>query len=168
MSEWQRLDETEALPARRLDRPPVALVLGDHRGSEVPALRLVSLTGARIVQIHQRSAVIGRHSSADVQILEADISRRHCRLFYADDDWYVEDLGSLNGTLVNAEPITETPLRSNDLLHVGGQRFRVKIGPEESPGAGQVELGHRDQVLRSIARILAEDEGVDRRHGAAA
>lgn len=159
MNQWNRLDETEALPARRLHRPPVTLVFGNPCVPDLPALRLVSLTGGPIIEIRQRQLVIGRHSSADVQILEPDISRRHCRLFHADGEWHVEDLGSLNGTQVNGEPIIEVALRPSDMLHIGAQRFRVETEPVPAPAAGQPEPGRSEQVLRSIARLLAEDDG---------
>lgn len=35
---------------------------------------------------------------------EAKISRKHARIFLQDGEYYIEDLGSLNGTYVNRGP----------------------------------------------------------------
>jgi pSer/pThr/pTyr-binding forkhead associated (FHA) protein len=48
-----------------------------------------------------------------------DVSRNHARLFWSGSDLYVVDLGSLNGTFVDGEPVTvPAPIRP-------GSRFRV-------------------------------------------
>ncbi|QTD51894.1 FHA domain-containing protein [Sulfidibacter corallicola] len=45
--------------------------------------------------------VIGRSPSADLVIPEQSISRRHARMFCREKQWFIEDLGSHNGTVVN-------------------------------------------------------------------
>jgi len=48
--------------------------------------------------------LIGRHSACDLVLPAAAISRWHCRIVRDAEGYYVEDLGSLNGTFVNGEP----------------------------------------------------------------
>jgi hypothetical protein len=48
------------------------------------------------------------------------VSSVHARVFERDDDAFVEDLGSTNGTLLNGTPLTETrKLRKGDRIQVG-------------------------------------------------
>ena len=47
------------------------------------------------------SFVIGNASSADFSIDNPFVSRRHCRISYADGTFYLSDLGSKNGTSLN-------------------------------------------------------------------
>jgi len=49
--------------------------------------------------------VIGRYPSNDVVIPDPYVSRRHARVFFKDGEWYIEDLNSTNGTIVDNEDI---------------------------------------------------------------
>lgn len=68
-----------------------------------------------------RSAiVVGRAPSCTLVVDDDYVSSRHVRIFPQDDQWYVEDLGSTNGTLLNGEPITEVmPLMPGMQVRVG-------------------------------------------------
>ena len=55
-------------------------------------LSLVLLPGRQIVDCTRADVLIGRHSGADIRLTPADISRRHCRLVFADGHWRVIDL----------------------------------------------------------------------------
>ena len=70
-------------------------------------------------------AVIGRSREADLAIAHATISRRHCRLYEVDGLVHVEDLGSLNGILVEGRTVAEATLRPKDQFTVGPITFRV-------------------------------------------
>ncbi|GAB4192977.1 MAG: hypothetical protein Tsb002_23070 [Wenzhouxiangellaceae bacterium] len=49
-------------------------------------------------------AIIGRDAqSCDVVVGDPSVSRQHCRLFLIEQQWFIEDLGSANGTYVAAE-----------------------------------------------------------------
>lgn len=78
--------------------------------------------------------LIGRSSSADIQIDAADVSRRHAKLILASGDVQVTDLGSHNGTLVNGERIQGTrPLSSGDVLTLGGAVLVLRCEARPSP-----------------------------------
>ncbi|HCN10305.1 MAG TPA: hypothetical protein DIT01_20450 [Lentisphaeria bacterium] len=53
-------------------------------------------------------AVIGRHSSCDIVLSAAGMSRRQCRLFEDGGCYVVEDMKSRNGTFVNGEQVRGT------------------------------------------------------------
>ena len=46
------------------------------------------------IDIATGSALVGRHSSADLRLDDPDISRRHCRIGLEDGLWRVRDLAS--------------------------------------------------------------------------
>jgi diguanylate cyclase (GGDEF)-like protein len=65
-------------------------------------------------------------------VIEADsVSRQHARLYPEGDGYWVEDLGSTNGTLVNTERI-EGPrrLEHGDLIKIGGVVLRFLCGDD--------------------------------------
>ncbi|MEZ4380832.1 MAG: FHA domain-containing protein [Nannocystaceae bacterium] len=60
---------------------------------------------AREIRLVGDRMVIGRSPRADV-VLDLDgVSRRHAELRRDDAGWIVSDLGSVNGTRVNGEPL---------------------------------------------------------------
>jgi hypothetical protein len=78
-----------------------------------------------------RSYIFGRDETADIQIQDQSISRRHAELRWIPSGaWELRDLESRNGVLVNAKRITQpTVLKDSDTLQVGGQRYRLQFVP---------------------------------------
>jgi predicted component of type VI protein secretion system len=73
--------------------------------------------------------IIGRGKGSNVTLPHPLVSRQHCELFESSGRLWVRDLGSLNGTYVNNEKITETELPPNELLTVGAVTFRALYEP---------------------------------------
>lgn len=68
----------------------------------------------------QASVVIGRISECDVVLYDPGVSRRHARVFVEGDLHFVEDLGSSNGTRVNAQKIAQKQqLNEGDRITLG-------------------------------------------------
>ena len=90
-------------------------------GAEASVLELVGET------------IVGRSVKAQIQIDGDLVSRQHARIYEEDSRWYIEDLGSRNGTLVNGARITTTLLHSNDVITIGLGRIEfVEEHPESS------------------------------------
>ncbi|HVC70500.1 MAG TPA: FHA domain-containing protein [Acidimicrobiales bacterium] len=69
---------------------------------------------------------VGRAAGCGVHVEDAYTSNLHARVFRRDGAVWVEDLGSTNGTWVNAEKIdAPTRLGRGDLLQVGGTVFEM-------------------------------------------
>jgi Ca-activated chloride channel family protein len=70
---------------------------------------------------------IGRAEDSDIVILEGDVSRQHCEIVRDDDNLYLEDLGTSNGTFANGGRITgRFRLSIGDLMTVGSRMFRFE------------------------------------------
>lgn len=89
----------------------------------------------RQLPLESNRMVIGRNVQADVQLIDEAVSRRHCELFRDPfGRWWVRDLGSRNGILVNHHPVQESILRHGDELQVGQHRLRFDMrDPSRSP-----------------------------------
>ncbi len=75
---------------------------------------------------------IGRAPDNDVILDREDVSRYHAELLVTDDGLRVRDLGSTNGTFVNAVRITEAGLEPGDSLVVGSSLMLVvDLDPKE-------------------------------------
>lgn len=70
---------------------------------------------------------IGRDLGCGIVLDDPFASAEHAALTYRGRAWYVEDLGSTNGTLVNGAPVQgPTPLGFGDELKVGEVRLRLE------------------------------------------
>jgi len=68
-------------------------------------IRSLSSPVQRAARLRPGTYIVGRDPGCDIVIPDPYASRRHARIFYKDDKWYVEDLGSRNGTYVDGEDI---------------------------------------------------------------
>jgi len=63
--------------------------------------------------------VIGRGRSADLVLSEPTISRAHAAIGFEEGEFFVQDLGSTNGTQVNGGRAQRQVLKSGDDLQMG-------------------------------------------------
>ncbi len=76
--------------------------------------------------------IIGRSPQATIRIDNPAVSHHHARVFLKDDKYYVQDLGSLNGTFLNGAQITEAALREGDSIEIGNHNIRFWLKPSSS------------------------------------
>jgi pSer/pThr/pTyr-binding forkhead associated (FHA) protein len=63
---------------------------------------------------------IGRADACQIKLSDTYVSQFHARLFQREDGWFVEDLGSTNGTHLNQRRITgASPVAAGDRIKVG-------------------------------------------------
>jgi hypothetical protein len=77
----------------------------------------------------QPASTIGRDDTCAVTIPDTFVSSTHALLAWRDGKWWIEDLGSTNGTQLNNRGVkTATPVAFNDVIQVG--RVRLKLSRE--------------------------------------
>lgn len=81
----------------------------------------------------------GRHPDSDIFLDDVSVSRRHAEFRRAGDGFEVIDVGSLNGTYVNREPIESSPLTGGDEIQIG--KFRLVFLTGSAPDAGSPGQG---------------------------
>lgn len=83
---------------------------------------------------------IGREVDNDLQLLIGGVSRYHAMISFDGVIWYIEDLGSTNGTIVCGQKITgKTRLNPEDEIQIGDQLFRFSAPVEVPPAEDNVQ-----------------------------
>jgi pSer/pThr/pTyr-binding forkhead associated (FHA) protein len=75
------------------------------------------------VELDKDEFTIGRHPSCDVHLPLTNISRTHAHVVCVNGEYFVEDLGSTNGTYVNSVKIVRCVLRNNDMIEIGDAKI---------------------------------------------
>lgn len=109
----------------------------------------------------ERDMLVGRHQDADILLQSADISRRHAALLRKDQQLWVQDLNSSNGTFINDVRIEqETELHDGDILQFASFVFSV-LAPAAETELPEIEAepviaNSHDQGMPSIAERATE------------
>lgn len=128
-----RAQEIDLIPGARLHC--LELQVGD----DVEKRHLVGLLGLRI----------GRTAPADVILADSEVSRSHCLVALKDDELFVSDLKSTNGTFIDGVRVSGvTHLPVGSVLQVGSRRFK-----HEWRTRGEIE--HSDDVEREVQRAAS-------------
>jgi transcriptional regulator with GAF, ATPase, and Fis domain len=111
----------------------------EHPGSPeggAPGFVLLYAPGFETLQPAYRftggEVLIGRDPPASVLLPLPAVSRQHARLSFDGERWWLEDLGSRNGTLVGGGFVSKCPLRPFDEVRVGDVFF--KFVPHSAEG----------------------------------
>ena len=79
---------------------------------------------------------IGRDSTNEIVINDAEISRRHARMTFQGGKYVLEDLGSTNGTFVNGQRLAgPRVLKAGEVVSFGEQIVMVFEAMHFDPGA---------------------------------
>jgi pSer/pThr/pTyr-binding forkhead associated (FHA) protein len=89
----------------------------------------------REFEFDQASVLIGRTAECDVILYEAGVSRKHARISVEGTSFFIEDLGSSNGTIVNGAKVAgKQSLKDGDSISLGPVAFSFKpvdLAPED-------------------------------------
>ena len=104
------------------------------------------------------TTLVGRSQECGLQIASASVSRKHCEIRLNGESLSVIDLGSSNGTYIDAERLTageERPLPDGCRLNVGGIRFVVHY---ETAVSDESETGPATAAAATTGDEDAADE----------
>ncbi|WP_338865389.1 FHA domain-containing protein [Myxococcus stipitatus] len=100
--------------------------MSSRRGSPLPILLTITqgLQAGRELVFEQAEVKVGRTSENDVVLHDHGVSRHHARIVMRGGQYFAEDVGSANGTLLNGRRLTgEQLLRDGDRIGLGPVEF---------------------------------------------
>lgn len=157
------------------------------------AMQLVVLDSSgslsRNITLKDKPIAIGRHPDNDVHIEDDMASRFHCTLEPdSSGNWRLRDLGSRNGTRLNDQRVTDSPLTAGDRIRIGRHVFVIEgvsseqrskrernvneetgaVAPSPAPAAKPAKVGGRspawaaelNQMTNALAPGGADAEAV--------
>jgi hypothetical protein len=106
----------EAAPAKARRQPkPKA-----RKGSPTHVLVVDGANKGERAELAEAPILIGRGSDAAIRLDDDYVSTRHARIASSGDQWFVEDLGSTNGTYIGSARITQpTTLTLGTQVRIG-------------------------------------------------
>lgn len=92
----------------------------------MPRLVLETKDGPRVVELQTWNS-LGRHPSNTIQLLDKIVSKEHCTIERRQHGFVLRDLGSLNGTYINATRVNgERDLANGDEISLGQTKARYE------------------------------------------
>jgi pSer/pThr/pTyr-binding forkhead associated (FHA) protein len=112
----------------------VSGVQGLPAGSALLVVKRGPNAGSRFL-LDQPTTSAGRHPDSDIFLDDVTVSRRHAEFRLEGGEFQVVDVGSLNGTYVNREPVDSAVLANGDEVQIGKFRLVFLTGPKSDDGS---------------------------------
>ena len=105
------------------DGPPADVALAQE-------IVTLTLDGKRH-EVDKRRVVIGRSKECDIQLADPNVSRRHAELRQEGSAYWLVDLDSTNGSIVNGHRTARAKLESGDTITIGSTDllFERRLAP---------------------------------------
>lgn len=117
------------------------------------------LYAGKVFDLKKDVIFIGREQSCDIHMDDKKSSRKHARMEWIDNNYWIEDLKSTNGIMVNDTSVIKTKLRHDDRIIIGGTVFVYKINPAYEKPSGKVFVDE-DMALQEEHTIFIDPEKI--------
>ena len=98
-----------------------------RRGSPTHVLVTDGANSGERAELEQAPILIGRGTDAAIRLDDDYVSTRHARVAASGDQWFVEDLGSTNGTYIGSVRITQpTTITLGTQVRIGKTILELK------------------------------------------
>ena len=104
-------------------------------GSLQTSIIIKDISKDEIQDFRDNEIFIGRDALAQIRLQhDESVSNMHARIFRKDENWWVEDLQSTNGTFLNKEPIvTPTIIVAGDKITCGKTTIEITMNNNSTP-----------------------------------
>lgn len=108
-----------------------------------------------VFPLRETMVSVGRGPDNTIQIIDTRMSRRHMLLLHNAGHWFVRDLGSKNGVIVNGQQVTDEHLLApGDRIEVGDTIMRFE---HETEGAGPADVQPSMRVQADLDELTPSE-----------
>jgi hypothetical protein len=124
------------------------------------------LSSGQRFPLDEKETIIGRAPEVDIYLESPFVSRQHARIVPEEGAYYVEDLGSKNGTFVNGKRIAgRVLLGESDRLQIGPYEMALRVDLPSNPmEPAQVNRQRHVNVVQDPLDKLLEGLGARLSH----
>ncbi len=108
------------------------------------------------VPLDKEVITIGRKTANDIQVDNLAVSSSHARVFKKGEQYYIEDLSSLNGTFVNGKKIQVHALNDSDVIIVGKHTLIYQSDVQTATKAAPKKRESMDETILIDAKLKDE------------
>ncbi len=119
-------DETAALSARTLERVERAATDERSEREDVGQLYVLAESGS-LDRVAKDRFVIGRGKHCDFVIHSGKVSREHAVVVREGTEWFIEDLGSSNGTWFNKQRVKRRRVEDGDEYYICNEKIKFVL-----------------------------------------
>ena len=120
----------------------------------MPKLTILSGPSKGLSYEIQREAILGRQSDNAIPLQDSKSSRQNSRIYCRDGIYFIEDMESRNGTMLNGENVKQAPLKSGDQIKVGETSllFQMEQAPidPQLPGVTEKSAPPREKTEEKL------------------
>jgi pSer/pThr/pTyr-binding forkhead associated (FHA) protein len=123
-----------------------------------PPMTIIVRLGGRVVlqrPFMPPSMTIGRDHTCELILDNLSVSRRHARLSWDRGEFCIDDLGSANGTRLNAKSITRAPVGPRDRIGLG--KFEISLIESLKTGRGDETMVMTSREEDNPAYLVGDD-----------
>src|SRR5262245_38864695 len=108
--------------------------------------------------LDDKCTVIGRQPDAGIYLESLAVSRHHAQIICEDGVYFVQDVGSSNGTYVNGHRIAgRVPLTDRDTIQIGPYEMGVVVEPPSQPSDPPQVIRARVDAQASNHTLFAQN-----------
>jgi hypothetical protein len=122
--EVEELSENEAKKSDTLDYPER---VEEPLAQDWQLLVVEGPDEGKVFQLTEKLQIIGRHSNNEIFLSDPNVSRKHAELEYIRGSFFLTDLGSTNGIVVNDNRVARQRLYPGDRLKLGQTVLELRV-----------------------------------------
>jgi pSer/pThr/pTyr-binding forkhead associated (FHA) protein len=126
--------------------------------AEIEMAKLILSIGGSVLReitLTKERVTIGRRPDNDIVIEDLAISGEHAVIVTQDNDAFLEDLNSTNGTRVNGQPVRKHFLQDNDTIELAKYRILFTADDQQSRKDAGGKIGQGDPLLHDETTVAA-------------
>jgi pSer/pThr/pTyr-binding forkhead associated (FHA) protein len=125
----------------------------------MPSLTITESPGGQVGKhfiVKHRPLAGGRHPSQEIQLLDAEVSRRHFLIRMEGDDHVITESQAANGLYVNGTKVKEHKLQEGDQIRVGTTVLVYSKQDDEDHTDGVQEQRRAERRVREGGTVLQD------------
>jgi len=138
------------------------LPLRQGKGTREMFGELIPVGGGDSIPLLKTELLIGRRESCDIVLRYPNVSSQHCKLAVESGYWYVDDLGSSNGTKVNGSRVQRKRVDPGDTIAFAKHKYQMTYSPADLGAIGPPPP-EDDDFMQIMQKSLLDRAGLNRR-----